>query len=428
MKPCLKGIEGMEKETQKKSGWRTLLSRNFLLVLAIGCLNQFATMVVKTPINQFGATLGIAVSVLGMIATMQVVLKLAARPVWGVVVDRISKKTGMTIALSVQLVAFLIYSFTSTQEMFIFGRAIEGVSFAIASISLYSTLGVAVDRKVLGTAMGFYTTFPQVVKSIAPVATMAIYNTYGAMYSFLVAAACTVAAIILAQFIIFPNEKKHHSDATDAAQSGATHSDENAPKGLGKVFSVPGFIMLPMTLADGFVMAVLDLIIVIYATSLGFQAAGAFFFSIQALVTAFISIPAGFIQDRFGGKVSVAIAIVARAIGLLLIAFNPTAAGFMIAGVLCGFAKAGNNVIMADAMKLQPKKRMGLATSTHLLLVEIGMLFGSSIGGFIVDGAGYTTCFIVCAVLLLISLAFYFLLQGKIKQLMKKAAMENAEE
>ena len=172
IKPYLKGIEGMEKESSKVSGWRTLLNRNFLLVLAIGCLNQFATMVVKTPINQFGVTLGIAVSILGMIATMQVVLKLIARPVWGVVVDRITKKMGMTIALTVQLVAFLIYSFASTQEMFIVGRAIEGISFAIASISLYSTLGVAVDRKVLGTAMGFYTTFPQVVKSIAPVATM----------------------------------------------------------------------------------------------------------------------------------------------------------------------------------------------------------------------------------------------------------------
>lgn len=418
----------MEKESTKASGWRTLLSRNFLLVLLIGCLNQFATMAVKTPINQFGVTLGIAVSILGMIATMQVVLKLVARPVWGIVVDRITKKMGLTIALAVQLVAFLIYSFTSTQEAFIFGRAIEGISFAIASISLYSTLGVAVDRKVLGTAMGFYTTFPQVVKSIAPVATMAIYNTYGAMYSFLVASVCTVGAIILAQFIVFPNEKKHHDHEASAVQADSSHSGNNEPKGLSKVFSVPGFIMLPMTLADGFVMAVLDLVIVIYATSLGFQAAGAFFFSIQALVTAFISIPAGFIQDRFGGKVSVAIAIVARAVGLLLIAFNPTATIFMVAGVLCGFAKAGNNVIMADAMKLQPKKRMGLATSTHLLLVEIGMLFGSLIGGFIVDGAGYTTCFFVCAVLLSVSLVFYFLLQGKIKQFMKAAEANNVEE
>lgn len=418
----------MEKESSKASGWRTLLSRNFLLVLAIGCLNQFATMVVKTPINQFGVTLGIAVSVLGMIATIQVVLKLIARPIWGIVVDRITKKMGMTIALTVQLVAFLIYSFTSTQEMFIVGRVIEGISFAIASISLYSTLGVAVDRKVLGTAMGFYATFPQVIKSIAPVATMAIFNTYGAMYSFLVASVCTVGAIILSQFIIFPNEKAHHSREADVAKEIESHSEKDEPKGLNKVFSVPGFVMLPMTLADGFVMAVLDLVIVIYATSLGFQAAGAFFFSIQALVTAFISIPAGFIQDRFGGKVSVAIAIVARAVGLLLIAFNPTSAIFMVAGVLCGFAKAGNNVIMADAMRLQPKKRMGLATSTHLLLVEIGMLFGSLIGGFIVDGAGYTICFIVCAVLLSVSLVFYFLLQGKIKQLADKASVENAED
>lgn len=414
----------------QKSGWKTLLSRNFLLVLLIGCLSQFAQMAVKTPINQFGVSLGIAVSLLGMIATMQSVLKLASRPVWGCVVDKISKRTGITIALGVQLAAFVIYSFTTTQEMFILGRAVEGVSFAIASISLYSTLGVAVDRKVLGTAMGFYATFPQIVKATAPVATMAIYSTLGAMYSFLVAAGCTVIAMVLSRFIIFPNEDKdnHKKESSPEAVQSEKSDDEKEPKGLAKVFSIRGFIMLPMTLADGFVMAVLDLLIVVYATSLGFQAAGAFFFSIQALVTAFISVPAGFIQDKFGGKVAVAIALIARASGLLLIAFDPTATTFMLAGVLCGFAKAGNNVLMTDAMKLQPKKRMGLATSTHLLLVEIGMLFGSLIGGFIVDGSGYTMCFTVSAVLLLVSLVVYFLLQGKIKQMMDKALAENDEE
>lgn len=423
----------MEQSTKTKTGgWRTLLSRNFLLVLLIGCLSQFAQMVVKTPINQFGITLGIAVSILGMIATMQTILKLISRPIWGVVVDHITKRMGMTIALGIQVIAFLIYSFTTTQEMFIVGRAIEGISFAVASISLYSTLGVAVDTKVLGTAMGFYSTFPQIVKACAPIATMTIYNTFGPTWSFLTAAGCMVVAMVLAQFISFPNEgknaKKPEVAEAEESKAEALPVKQIEPKGLNKVFSVRGFIMLPMTFADGFVNAVLDLIIVVYATALGFPQAGAFFFSCQALVTAFISAPAGFIQDKFGGKVAVAIAFIARAGGLFVIAINPTAITFMVAGVLCGFAKAGNNVIMADAMKLQPKKRMGLATSTHLLLVEIGMLFGSSIGGFIVEGAGYSICFAVCGVLVLLSVVIYFLMQKTIKKMMAEAKAENNED
>ena len=43
-----------EKKASTQSGWKTLLSRNFILVLAISCFNQFATMAVKTPINRFG--------------------------------------------------------------------------------------------------------------------------------------------------------------------------------------------------------------------------------------------------------------------------------------------------------------------------------------------------------------------------------------
>ena len=48
------------KKSPAQSGWKTLLSRNFILVLAISCFNQFASLAVKTPINRFGNELGIA--------------------------------------------------------------------------------------------------------------------------------------------------------------------------------------------------------------------------------------------------------------------------------------------------------------------------------------------------------------------------------
>ena len=192
---------GEKRATSDKSGWKTLLSKNFILVLAISCFNQFANMAVSIPVNQFGRQLGLAATALGMIATLQSVFKMICRPGWGFVVDKMNKKTAMTIAMSIQVLAYVTYAFTASIPVFIIGRFMEGVSFAIVGTSVYATLGFAVDRRALGTAMGFYATFPQIVKAAAPVASMKIFTTYGAKWSFMVAALCTVVSIFLAQFI-----------------------------------------------------------------------------------------------------------------------------------------------------------------------------------------------------------------------------------
>ena len=406
-----------EKNALAQSGWKTLLSRNFIIVLAISCFNQFATMAVKTPINRFGNELGIAVSMLGMITTMYQASKMIVRPVWGNMSDKMNRKAAMTVALVIQAVAYSIYAITNAVPLYIIGRFVEGVSFGIVSTSVYSALGTAVDRRVLGTAMGFYATFPQIVKALAPSLSMSLYTSYGAKYSFLTAVGCTIVSIILTQFMDFSNVKSAAHPAV-AKNGGA-----NKVKGIEKFFTVKSLYFLPYLLADGFQNGVLDLTVVLYATALGFPEAGALFFSVQAFVTIFVAIPFGFIQDKFGGKISVVIALCCRAAGCLLIALSPSAVTFVIAGILCGTAKPGNNVIQTENMKLVPKSRFGVANSSLLLMCDFTVMIGAAVGGFLVDFAGgYTTCFIVAAVVLFVGAAVYLMEQPKLKRLAAEAS------
>ncbi|MBW8382323.1 MAG: MFS transporter, partial [Youngiibacter sp.] len=395
---------GEKRAISDKSGWKTLLSKNFILVLAISCFNQFANMAVSIPVNQFGRQLGLAATALGLIATLQSVFKMICRPGWGFVVDKLNKRTAMTIAMSIQVLAYVIYAFTASVPVFILGRFMEGVSFALVGTSVYATLGFAVDRRALGTAMGFYATFPQIVKAAAPVASMKIFTTYGAKWSFMTAAFCTVVSIFLAQFISF---RKDVAIAQKIMEKAEVNTKQKSIRNFSNLFSVKGFLFFPVLLGDGFQNGVLSLIVIIYATSLNIPAAGAFFFSVQALVTVFLAVPFGIIHDKLGGKFSVVFAYICRAFGSILLAINPTYTSFMIAGILCGTARPGNNVLMTDAMKLQPKSRFGIANSTHMLLADLSVMIGSALGGILVDKSGYSTCFIVTGVILLISAGFY---------------------
>lgn len=402
-------------QTTNQSGWKTLLSKDFILVLVISCFNQFATMATKTPINQFGRELGIAATLLGLIATIQGVWKMVCRPIWGPINDSMNKKVAMTVALIVQLATYVIYAFTDSFVMFVIGRFVEGVSFAIVGTSVYAALGFVVDRRALGTAMGFYATFPKLVQAFAPAISMSLYTNHGARYAFLVSAGCILASIVLTQFLTFKN-------ANEPAQKTQVEQPKQRKK-LSDIISIKGLLFFPMILGDGFQNGVLDLTVIVYATSLGIPEAGALFFSVQQFVTIFLAVPFGFIQDKLGGKVSVIFSYLCRAAGCFLIAMNPTHAFFVLAGVLCGTAKPGNNVLQTEAMKLQPKHRFGIAASTHLLLVDLGVMIGSGIGGLLVDNAGFNVCFGVSGIILIAGAVLYLVMQPIIQKAIKEAAV-----
>lgn len=401
----------------RKNGWKTLMSKDFIIVLLISCFNQFATMATKTPINQFGKELGLAATMLGVIATLQGLWKMACRPVWGTVNDSMNKKTAMTIALCVQLGAYAVYSFTDSIPLFVIGRFLEGASFAVVGTSVYTALGFVVDRRALGTAMGFYATFPRLVQAFAPTVSMSLYKNYGARYAFLVSAGCTLASIVLTQFLSFKN-------APAAPVKGRQQTKQR--KQIGDIISVKGLLFFPMLLADGFQNGVLDLVVVMYAASLGIPEAGALFFSVQQFVTIFLAVPFGIIQDKVGGRVSVIIALVCRAAGCFLIAVSPSYTVFLLAGVLCGTSKPGNNVLQTDAMKLQPKSRFGIASSTHLLMVDISVMIGSAIGGILVDNAGFHVCFGVAGVILILGAVSYLIMQPVIQKAIREAELADA--
>ena len=408
-------------QTTKQNGWKTLLSKDFILVLVISCFNQFATMATKTPINQFGTELGIAATLLGLIATIQGVWKMICRPIWGPINDSMNKKVAMTIALVIQLATYVIYAFTDSLAVFVIGRFVEGVSFAIVGTSVYAALGFVVDRRALGTAMGFYATFPKLVQAFAPAISMSLYTNHGARYAFLVSAGCIMASILLTQFLTFKN-------ANEGPKKGQPKAPESkGRKKLGDIISIKGLLFFPMILGDGFQNGVLDLTVIVYATSLGIPEAGALFFSVQQFVTIFLAVPFGFIQDKLGGKVSVIFSYLCRAAGCFLIAMNPTHGFFVLAGVLCGTAKPGNNVLQTEAMKLQPKHRFGIAASTHLLLVDLGVMIGSGIGGLLVDNAGFNVCFGVSGAILVAGAVLYLVMQPIIQKAINEAAVTDTD-
>lgn len=101
-------------------------------------------------------------------------------------------------------------------------------------------------------------------------------------------------------------------------------------------------------------------------------------------------------------------------LGLMFLSSVDKSITLLVAGILIGLG-FGNmqSCTQAIAIKLTPSHRMGLATSTFFIFLEVGLGFGPYILGLIIPLTGYSTLYIILGVTVLVTSVLYHFLHGK---------------
>ena len=87
---------------------------------------------------------------------------------------------------------------------------------------------------------------------------------------------------------------------------------------------------------------------------------------------------------------------------------------FLLGAALIGLG-FGNfqSVAQTIAIKLTPPHRMGMATSTFFIMLDLGIGFGPFLLGFMVPEYGYRGLYLSMVPLILASVFIYYFLHGK---------------
>src|SRR5699024_3377264 len=112
------------------------------------------------------------------------------------------------------------------------------------------------------------------------------------------------------------------------------------------------------------------------------------------------------------------------AIGLIILSQAQFQGYFiLIAGIFVGF---GYGTFMSSAqaiaIKESPKHRIGLATSTYYIFLDVGIGIGPFLVGIIVSAIGFLRLYIIMAVVVLASSGLYYFLHGRKASLAKQLA------
>lgn len=388
------------------NNYKTLLNRNFILILIANMLIGFANNNVNIPVNKFAVDLGMAPELIGVVATIYNLSIALTRPFSGRAVDKLDNKKFIIFALIARIICFGCFAITNSVPMFIFSRVLHGVTFALLGSSLPTLAGKAVDKSVMATAFGVFVAVPGFLNATSAKFALSLHTNYGASVNFLVAAGFLALAIVAVVFVKFPEM------STRIDSESATKKKEK--------FKLSNFICydaLPAFCINLFVGAIFSLMsqfALISGEARGITTM-ATFFAVYSLAGVACRLGGGIVSDVVGEGWIIVIGMLSLSAACFIVAFGSSAVLLGIAGACYAIGQGGlYPTLQSIAVKSTTPEKAGIAISTNFLAPDIaGMITGAG-AGFLIRAFNYTTTFCIFGILPFFGICIYLGLRKKL--------------
>lgn len=387
-------------EQKKEPLW----TKDFLLVFGVNFLLflSFYLLVVIIPVyakGEFNASTSMA----GLASSIFVVGALMGRLFGGSAIERIGRKKLLFIGLAAFLVLTLLYFLINSLALLLFIRLFNGIAFALASTATGTIAASLIPNSRRGEGTGYYGVSIIIASAIGPFIGLLITDRISAEANFII---CSVLALVTLLAALFMNIPRLVLTAEQMKEmKGFKLSNFLEPKAV--PISIISFVM---ALGYSSVLSYLTF----YAKEINLVEAASLFFIVYAVVVILSRPITGRLFDVKGVNIVMYPAIIAYAIGMVLLSQAHNGIILLLAGVFIGLGYGTlQSSSQALAIKLSPAHRMGLATSTFYIFVDIGIGFGPFALGFITPLVGFRGMYLLIAAMLAASVVLYHLLVGR---------------
>jgi len=374
-----------------------LMCTNFFIALTFYTL---MTTMASYAIEQFQASESSA----GLASSIFVLAAVFSRLLTGKYLELVGRKKLLYVSLAVFLLASLCYLPIHHLYLLLAARFLHGAAFGSAATAMMTAVMSLIPDKRKGEGTGYFSLSSTVATAIGPF--LGLFMSQHADYSaiFIACSVFAVLAIVITLFARIPEITLSPEQRQQLRQGFRLRDffEKNA---------LPiSIIMILMGIAYSSVVAFINT----YATEMQLTEAASYFFIVYAIVL-FLSRPfTGKLLDRRGDNIVVYPALVSFAASLLLLSKTSSSFTFLLAGALVAL---GFGTIMsagqAIAIKLTPKHRYGLATSTFFICLDSGVGLGPFFLGFLVPKIGYAGMYLTLSIVVLLTIALYYVLHGR---------------
>jgi MFS family permease len=339
----------------------------------------------------------------GLAAGIFIVGALIARIFTGRTIERVGRKKMLYIGLFFFLVPTLLYFGIKSLMVLIIIRFLHGAGFGIAATATGTIVASIVPNERRGEGIGYYAMSVTLASAIGPSLGMFL-NGQGNFNMVLVLTVMLLAVSLIMLFFL----KVPEAELTKKQLEGM------------KGFSLNSFFeakAIPISIIGIFIGLSFSSILSFlpsYTREINLVGAGNFFFTVYA-VFILISRPlTGFLFDRKGENFVMYPSFLFFAMGLLILSQAQQGLLILLAGAFIGLGY-GTFLSSAQAIcvKLSPRNRMGLATSTYFSALDGGVGIGPFLLGFVIQVFSFRGLYVSMAIVAFACIFLYYFLHGR---------------
>ncbi|EPR10543.1 MFS transporter [Ruminiclostridium papyrosolvens] len=373
----------------------------YITLISLGTFVGISFYMVMPLLTKYAIKLGSSLPIAGVIVGMFSFVALFARPVSGIISDRLNKKVVFIVSTALIGLSLLGYTISTNVTVLIFFRVTHALAFSVNGIVNLALVSKFIPRKRIGEGIGYFGLGQIIATAVGPTLGLYIGEKYGLSVSFLIAGIIMIC--VSALMFALPNTK-HKKESCEKQKRRICFSDFIAMNVLPYAFFGAVFSMLN---------GVIGSYLVLLGDERGIKNIS-LYFTVNAISLILVRTFAGKIYDKYGISTVIIPSFILALVASMFIGYAQTLAIILVASALKAFAQgSGQPTIQAECIKMLPEEKSGVATSTYYIGADLGQGIGPMLAGVIASTWNYKIMFVACAGVFLVSLILYLLFQHK---------------
>ncbi len=332
-------------------------------------------------------------SKVGLVIAIYTLAALLIRPFAGMAVDMKGRKWILIISAILFSVLFIGYKWALLFVPLLFVRFLQGLQWGVSTSAYFTAAVDIIPMKKRGRGIGYFGLAFNIAMAVGPAAGIFIMGDGRFNLLFISGLVLSLIGTSILFLVKFP---RYERPANLKFSWNGLFAKRTMPVTLN--------VLLISSTFGGIVT-----FLTIYAREQALEAHTGLFFTLMAVGMGLARIFSGQIFDRFGPRIISLIGIVLAAIGFWLLAEIPQASSFLISAVVIGsgigivipsFQTMANNVVS--------KEKRGVANSTFLMGLDLGIGLGSIYTGWLADIFSLSVAFKVASGVLIVGLILFF--------------------
>ena len=363
---------------------------NLLVFLIYYLLMVIIAVVAKDELHASASEAGLAVGI-------YIIGTVVARIFAGRFVGTLGCRRVLYGGLFIYLISTILYFYIPNLLVLDTIRFVNGFAYGVTSTATSTIVATVIPKTRRGEGINYYGLSLSLAAAIGPflgILMLSITN-----FTFIVAFCVALVILCIIGAFLLKFEEPTFSAEVVEEEKGTRISDFLEPR-VNSISLVSILVGLSYSGILGFMAS--------YTREVNLVEAGTLFFVVYAIVL-------GIVFDRHGENCVMYPSYVCLAIGIVLLSQATASWMVLLSAVFVGlgygtYMSNGQSVVI----KMVPVHRIGVATSTYFIALDLGLGVGPYILGAWKETVGFTGMFSTTAVIALVALVCYFLFYGRL--------------